>query len=450
MIYWDFKMKITASRKDYIKLGIYSVLYLLIVLWFEYLILLPGVLLIADYFVFHIIPWPKLSRIIRIPEKYKTAFEWTKAIIVAFLLTMSFKILFIEAYKIPTPSMEKTLLVGDYLFVSKIGYGPKLPNTPVSIPFLPNMLPNGRRSYSMRKELPYKRLKGFSKVKHNDIIVFNFPEGDTIVTQYPGQNYYSLVRQYGRDYILSRFEIIYHPVDKRDNYIKRCIGLPGDTIQINDGQVFINGAPNEKFPTQQFNYYLRTYGDRLSDDILKKVGIKVEEMSYNPNNSLYIMSLSIKDAEFLSGLPEVKSIQPYVEPIISFKQTEVYPHANQIHWTVDEFGPLLIPYKGMRIELTERNLLLYDRLIRVYEKNNLKIIDNKVYLNGKIAGFYTFDMNYYFVLGDNRHNSADSRFWGLVPEDHLVGKAILIWFSKDPEKNIFKGLRLNRMFKSIK
>jgi signal peptidase I len=443
-------MKISASRKEYIKFSIWSILYILLIIWFEYYFLLTGLLFLADYFLFHIIPWRKLNGIINIPERFTSSLEWTKAILVAFLLTMSFKILFLEAYKIPTPSMEKTLLVGDYLFVSKIGYGPKLPNTPFSIPFLPNMLPNGRRTYSMHKELPYKRLKGFSKVKHNDIIVFNFPEGDTVVTQYPGQNYYSLVRQYGRDYIFSRFEVIYHPVDKRDNYIKRCVGLPGDTIQIRDGQVFTNGLAIKKYATQQFNYYVRTFGERLSDDILKKAGIKAEGTNYNPNSSLYIMPLSIKDAEFIRGLPEVKSIQPYVEPIISFKQTEVFPHAHQINWTVDEFGPLVIPYKGLRIELSERNILLYDRLIRVYEKNNLKIIDNKIYLNGKITRFYTFDMNYYFVLGDNRHNSADSRFWGLVPEDHLVGKAVLIWFSKDPEKNIFRGLRLKRMFKSIK
>ena len=443
-------MRFRASRSEYIKLGIWSGIFILIVLWFEYYYLLPGLLFIADIFLFHLFPWKKLKQLLRIPLKYKRTFEWIKAIIVVFVVTVSFKILFFEAYKIPTPSMEKTLLVGDYLFVSKINYGPKLPNTPFSVPFVPNMLPNGRRTYSMKKELPYKRLKGVSKVKHNDIIVFNFPEGDTVVTTYPGQNYYSLVRQYGRDYILSRFEIIYHPVDKRDNYIKRCVGLPGDTVQINNGHVFINGLPNEEFPSQQFNFYVRTFGTRLSDEIMEKVGINATEISYNPNNSLYIMPLSLEDSKYISELTEVKSIQRYVEPIISFKQTEVFPHSNQIHWTVDEFGPLLIPYKGMRIELTERNLLLYERIISVYEKNKLKIIDNKLYLNGKIARFYTFDMNYYFVLGDNRHNSADSRFWGLVPENHLVGKAVLIWFSKDPEKNIFQGLRLNRMFKSIK
>lgn len=423
---------------------------MLLVIWFEYYVFLSGLLIIADYYLFHIIPWYKLSAIFSIPAKYKSIFEWTKAIIVAFLLTMSFKILFVEAYKIPTPSMEKTLLVGDYLFVSKIGYGPKLPNTPFSIPFFPNMLPNGRRSYSMRTIMPYKRLKGFSKVKHNDIIVFNFPEGDTVVTQYPGQNYYSLVRQYGRNYIFSRFEILFHPVDKRDNYIKRCTGIPGDTVIINSGKVLVNGKPNKNFPTQQFHYYVRTYGERLNDDILKRVGIQTGEINYNPNNSLYVMLLTLEDAKYIGGLKEVKSIQHYVEPIISFKQSEVFPHSDKIHWTIDEFGPLVIPFKGMRIELTERNLLLYKRLISVYEKNTLKIIDNKIYLNGKIARFYTFEMNYYFVMGDNRHNSADSRFWGLVPEDHLVGKAVLIWFSKDPEKSIFKGLRINRMFKSIK
>ena len=346
--------------------------------------------------------------------------------------------------------MEKTLMVGDYLFVSKLAYGPKLPNTPLAAPFMPNILPDGTLTYLKNPSCPYKRLKGFSTVKRNDIIVFNFPEGDSVVVEYSGQNYYSLLRQYGREYLHSRFNIVTHPVDKRDNYIKRCVGLPGDTLLIRSGKVLVNNEIIQEFLDQQFKYYVRTNSGRLHDSVMEKVGISLSDISYNPSNSLHILPLSNSNIEYVKNLPEVKSIQRYVEPFLSFRNTEVFPHDVDFRWTSDEFGPLFIPKKGTIIPLTMDNLSLFHRIIEVYEGNRLQINEDGIYLNDTLSRSYTFKMDYYFVLGDNRHNSADSRYWGLVPEDHLVGKAVMIWFSRDPQKSIFEGLRMNRMFKSIK
>ncbi len=439
-------MKKKPTTKDWFFSAAWSISVLLFLLWSGFWFLLPAILIILDIYLTNFIPWNRLNN----HGKFKSFFEWSGAILAAFLITISLRTFIIEAYKIPTPSMEKTLLVGDYLFVSKISYGPKLPNTPLAFPFMPNLLPNGILTYSKKPHFPYKRLKGISRVRRNDIIVFNFPEGDTVVVQYSGQNYYSLLRQYGREYLHSRFDIITHPVDKRDNYIKRCVGLPGDTLKISGGKVQVNEEILPEFKYQQFKYYVRTFHHRLNDTILDHVGVGTAEISYNPNNSLHIMPLSNGDVDFIKNHPQVKSLQRFVEPYLSFRNTEVFPHDPGYRWTSDDFGPVIIPRKGLTLELNSQSLPLYKRVIDVYEGNKLEISGDDIYLNDTLCRSYTFEMDYYFVLGDNRHNSADSRFWGFVPENHLVGKAVLTWFSKDPDNNIIEGLRFDRMFKSIK
>jgi signal peptidase I len=433
--------------KTYISFILSSLVYVLFVAWFEYYWLLTGILIIADIYFTKLVPW-KLLKNIRIHPKYRLYYEIFLIIISAFLITLGIRTLFFEAYKIPTPSMEKTLLVGDYIFVSKIHYGPKLPNTPISIPFVPDRLSNGYITYSRIIDLPFKRLKGLRKVRRNEIIVFNFPEGDTVVIQYPGQNYHSLVRQYGQDYILSHFDIIAAPVDKRDNYIKRCIGIPGDTLQIKDNDVFVNGEIVKEMETQQFKYYIRTINDNLPDSIIYKFGINKSDVHFNPGNSLYLIPLSIRKMNALKQANVVRSVQRYTEARLSFRNREVFPHSANYSWTPDNFGPLWIPAKGKMLKINSFNLPLYRRIIETFEKNKVVSRNDSIYINGKLADSYTFRMDYFFVLGDNRHNSADSRFWGFVPEDHIVGKAILIWFSKDPEKGL-KGIRIERMFKSI-
>ena len=443
-------MQTPSPRYNLIKAISFSILYLLFVSWMKLWILLPGVLFIIDAYHSHYIPWKKIKVKRLFSNKLWLKIEWIFAVMLALIITLAIRTLFTEAYKIPTPSMEKTLMVGDYLFVSKLAYGPKLPNTPLAFPFMPNLLPNGRKTYSERLSLPYKRLNGFKKVKRNDIIVFNFPEGDTVVVQYSGQNYYSLIRQYGREYLESHYVFIYHPVDMRDNYIKRCVGIPGDTLIIEQGNVWVNSESLSEFDNQQFKYYIRTEKNRFSDSVLNLINKKNNEISYNPTNSIHTFTLSNEDISIISSLPEVKSIQRYIEPRMSFKNTEVFPHSLDYRWTVDNFGEIVIPERGKTIELTKENFPIYERIIQVYERNKTEIINGDIYINDVLSRSYTFRMNYYFVLGDNRHNSADSRYWGFVPENHLVGKATWIWFSKDPEKNIFRGLRLKRMFKSIK
>jgi len=425
-----------------------SLAYALLCLWFRYLWLLPGIALIFVLFFVKLFSRP-FSGKIKIPAFLKITWDIFMAVVLAMLITLAIRTLLIEAYRIPTPSMEKTLMVGDYLLVSKITYGPKLPNTPLSFPFLPNILPNGKVSYSKSIEFPYKRLKGLSTVKRNDIIVFNFPEGDTVITQYPGQNYYSLVRQYGRDYLHDRFSFVVHPVDKRDNYIKRCIAIPGDYIRIDGSEVLVNSIREDALPGLEFKYYVKSNNPVLSTEKLHEIALYDDVVSFNPDNSTYILNMNWENAEKVRQFPEIESVRRYTETILSFKNTEVFPHSANYSWSADDFGPLVVPGKGMSVKINQDNLPFYRRIIEIYEKNKLEFQGDSIYINGKLAASYKFKMNYYFVMGDNRHNSADSRFWGFVPEDHLVGKAVFIWFSKVPGTGI-GGVRWNRMFKSIK
>jgi len=423
-------------------------LFSLIIIWVRVWILLIINLVFVDIFFTKKIDWS--FRSYRIPVMVRSIGGWTLTFLSAVLLSILIKVLIVEAYKIPTPSMEESLLAGDYIFVSKLAYGPKLPNTPIAFPFYHNQFPSGKKTYSEAVKLPYERLWGFGKVKRGDVIVFNFPEGDTMVVQYPGQNYYSLIRQYGRDYILDQFDIVAHPVDKRENYVKRCIALPGDTLRILNGNVFINGIQTEGNSLEKYKYYVYTNGSPLSDYILDSLKILKSSFTYNPVNSLHVIYLSVEDANLLHTFPEVRSINRFVEPMLSIQNQEIFPHSENYRWTGDNFGPLIVPAKGDSILITQDNLCLYERIIRVYENNTLVTKDSSILINGKAAQFYRFRMNYYFVMGDNRHNSADSRYWGFVPEDHLLGKAVLIWLSVEPGKGLVDGLRKERIFESIK
>lgn len=437
-----------TDRRRISGFAVTALVYTLFLIWLRLYWLLPGLLIIFDIWITRIVDW-SLKRY-RISKRVRSLIEWIFLILLASAVSAGIKILLVEAYKIPTPSMEKTLLAGDYIFVSKLAYGPRMPFTPLAVPFFPNQLKNGEKTYSEKLLRPYKRLRGTSHVRHNDLIVFSFPEGDTMVLQYPGQNYYSLIRQYGREYIHSNFDIITHPVDRRENYIKRCTGLPGDTIMIRDGVVFVNGTRMDFIPTQRFKYYITTFGERLPDDILDSLKISKSEVSYNPANSLHVLHMTMGQADKARTFREIRSIKRFVEPVLSFQNQEIFPHHPAFNWTNDLFGPVLVPGEGMTIPLDAGNLPLYERLIRVYEGNRLEVRNNTIFINGSVASGYTFSMDYYFVMGDNRHNSADSRHWGFVPEDHLLGKAVAIWLSVEPGKSIFEGLRKERIFTRIK
>jgi signal peptidase I len=420
----------------------------LLVIWIGLYFLLPLNFVLFDIYITRKVDWTLRSY--GLPGHLQSGIEWLAVLLLALLCSFSIKVLFVETYKIPTPSMEETLLAGDYIFVSKLAYGPRLPGTPLAIPFFHNKLPSGKKSYSERIQMPYKRLNGFSRIKRDDIIVFNFPEGDTMLVQYPGQNYYSLIRQYGRDYILGEFDIITHPVDKRENYIKRCIALPGDTLLISNGVVSINGSIRSELPLQKFKYYVSTQGEPLADPLLDSLKIHKNTVTYNPVNSLHVLYLANENVESLRSFPQVRSISRYMEPTLSFQNQEIFPHHNHYRWTGDNFGPLRIPKRGDTIQVNLGNLPVFQRIIDIYEGNDLAVLDGVIHINGKKADSYIIQMDYFFVMGDNHHNSADSRYWGFVPEDHLLGKAVRVWFSIKPDTPFIGGLRKERIFKSIK
>lgn len=424
--------------------------YTLWVIWTGYYVLLAGWLILIDIYFTKKVKWAFWH--IHTNDGTKLVFwsEWLDAIIFAVIAASFIRTFFTEAYRIPSSSMEQTLLPGDYLFVSKLAYGPKLPKTPIAIPLVHNTLPFTLSvpSYLSFLQLPYKRLIGYSEVKRNDIIVFNYPEGDTIVLENPLQNYYDLLRQYGRQYIKKHYTIRSRPVDRRENFIKRCIGLPGDTLLIKNGIVNINGNFEVLLPSQKITFRIITNGNALPDSVWEKLGLNPKDIFYDSNNSDYEIPLSIENSDKISHLPGIKLVIR-VFPEIQTEPNQMFPYDNHFAWTIKQFGPLVVPKKGMEVKLSAQNSAPYQRIIEVYEGNSFEITGDEVKINGRIARSYTFKMNYYFAMGDNRDNSLDSRYWGFVPEDHLIGKASFVWLSIDPDKQGLKKIRFKRMFKRI-
>jgi signal peptidase I len=382
--------------------------------------------------------------------KKSTVREWVDAAVFAIVAATLIRTFIFEAYTIPTSSMEKTLLVNDFLFVSKSSYGPRIPNTPIAMPFVHHTMPfTGTRSYVEWIKIPYTRW--FAKpVQRNDAVVFNFPAGDTLTKEWDSQvPYYDLVRQLGRDRVWQEYTITTRPVDKRENYIKRCVGIPGDTIQIKGGILYVNGQPAFVSPTSATFYIVETNpGILLDEDMLRNAGLRLNmatqegtsvDFSTTTTPNIYHLNLTLGEVDIVKKLAGVKSVTRE----ISNDQTLPYDTA-VARWTADNFGPLWIPKKGSTIQLTKENIALYERAIHVYENNEFEQRDGKVYINGAATDKYTFKMDYFWMMGDNRHKSQDSRFWGFVPEDHIVGKASLIFFSWE------NGPRWNRIFRWIK
>ncbi|MFA5970966.1 MAG: signal peptidase I [Lentimicrobiaceae bacterium] len=390
----------------------------------------------------------------RVKVKKSQVREWTDAIIFAVVAASIIRIFMIEAYTIPTSSMEKSLLVGDFLFVSKMSYGPKLPNTPLAFPFVHHTMPLTKytKSYVEWIEWPYYRFPGFTTIKHGDVVVFNYPDGDTVALKQQNSSYYSLVRQLGRERVWNdKFnfgDIVARPVDKRENYIKRCIGLPGDTLQIIDEVVYINGKPTDFPKLSQFHYKVRTDGNPINRRIISKLDITEEVQMTDSGDQ--VITLTQESAAKLKELPNVLSVDKMIEPK-GFWQPYIFPFDSTYAWNVDNFGPLYIPKAGATVQLTLANLPLYSRIINAYELNSLDVKDGKIFINGKESTSYTFKMDYYWMMGDNRHNSADSRFWGFVPIDHIVGKAVFVWLSLDNNKPLFDGkIRWSKLFRVVR
>ncbi len=390
----------------------------------------------------------------RAPRKKSVAREWTDAIIFAVVAATIIRTFLLEAYTIPTSSMEKSLLVGDYLFVSKITFGPKIPNTPIAFPFVHHTMPltESVKSYVEWITLPYYRFPGIRSVQHNDAVVFNYPAGDTVSTHWQSNvSYYSLVKKYGRDRVWSdkrNFgDIVVRPVDKRENYVKRCIGLPGDTLTIVDRQVYLNGIAAVNPEKLQYQYVVITDGSSINPKVLDKLDITEGFRTNVPGQFIYNLTSESRDE--LLRLPIVKSAEPLNEPAGKW-DPDIFPNDSTYKWNRDNFGPLYIPHKGVPIELNLTNLPQYQRLITTYEGNTLKVKDGTIYINDKAATSYTPTMDYYWMMGDNRHNSADSRYWGFVPEDHVVGKPEFVWLSLDQNKSWLNGkIRWDRLFTII-
>ncbi|MCL2728308.1 MAG: signal peptidase I, partial [Bacteroidales bacterium] len=364
------------------------------------------------------------------------------------------KMFFIEAYVIPTGSMERSLMTGDYLFVSKIKYGPKVPQTPLSIPLIHNVIPVvGGESYLTWIQNDHRRMAGYSKVKRNDIVVFNFPHGDTVLTQIPGEDYHRYARLFGRNLTIQRFgPIVARPVDKRDHYVKRCVAVAGDSLEVRNGWVFINGVAQEPIPGIQSTYEVVTNGVAINERIMDRMGISLSGIYFDPYSSQYpALALTLENVTEIKNLSNVIEVRPNMDdypPDYPDSPLTIFPFAESFQWTRDQFGPLWIPKAGVTVTLTLENLPIYDRIIGVYEGNKLEVKEEQIYINGAPSDHYTFKMDYYFMMGDNRHDSSDSRYWGFVPEDHVVGSPSFIWFSTDSYKAFPKNIRWKRLFRS--
>jgi signal peptidase I len=400
--------------------------------------------------------------------KYKKSFkrEWADAIIFAVVAATVIRGFYLEAFTIPTSSMEQKLLVGDFLFVNKMAYGARVPNSPISFPFTHHSFPEwipivgGNQSYAEWVKFPYAKLPKMGDVERNDCVVFNFPAGDTVAIEEPALIYEQMVRDaslelnvpedQARKAIHDNYTIKSRPVDKKENYIKRCVGLPGDKLEIVDTKLMINDEIGYFDENAQFNYNVITDGTGFNEHTLQKKKITTEvlrQVQGEPDK--FIVTLTDESAEKMKDFSQVISVDKRIQPK-GFKSpwslSPIFPNDSQYDWTVDNFGPILIPKKGATVELTIKTLPIYRRIIKNYEYNDLKVDGAVIYINGEKTDSYTFKMDYFWMMGDNRHNSQDSRYWGFVPENHIVGKAVFVWMSWDSQQG---GIRWDRLFTMV-
>lgn len=440
-------------RDDRVRCGFWSVLYVAWVVWLGNYWWLFGLIPIFDHHITHKVKWLFWKKQYAEGEKRNVWLDWLDAIIFAVVVVTFINMFFFQAFKIPSSSMESTLLTGDHLFVSKMTFGPKIPQTPLTIPFTDNVF-LGKESYSTLIQNEYRRMKGFRALRRGDCVVFNFPNGDTVLTKAPADDYHAICRAAGKDYAISQYgPLRIRPTDKKDHYVKRCVAVAGDTLQIKDAQVYINGEAQTVWSGVQNTYTVKTNGSPINPMTLEKVGLNPSEQWYDESLPGYPdMALTAARLEKLSSLPNVESVSlndDVYPPDYPDSYKLIFPFKEEFRWTRDNFGPLWVPQKGTTIALTAENLPLYERIIRDYEHNTLEIAGEEILINGVPSQEYTFRMDYYFMMGDNRHNSLDSRYWGFVPEDHIVGRPAIVWLSLDQSRKFPANIRWNRFFKIL-
>ena len=435
------------------RFGFWAVLYVLWVIWLGNYWWLFGLIPIFDGHITKKVKWLFWKKDYKEGEERNALLEWLDAIIFAVVVVTFINTFFFQAFKIPSSSMESSLYTGDHLFVSKLAYGPKMPQTPLTIPFTHNVI-GGKESYSTLIQSDYKRLKGFGHVETGDYVVFAFPHGDTVLVKDPAADYYTYVRTLGRDYTIRKYgPLKVRPSDKKDHYVKRCVASAGDTLEIRNGQVYVNSQAQEVWPGVQNSYTVVTDGQRINPVNLDKLGLNIRELWFHPELPGYpAMPLTAEMLEKIKAYPNVVSVEQNIDsypPDFPDSYVTIFPFAENYRWTRDNFGPLWIPQKDAEVELTIANLPLYERIITAYEGNSLQVKDGAIYINGEETQSYTFKQDYYFMMGDNRHNSLDSRYWGFVPEDHIVGKPAVIWLSINGNKRFPNNIRWRRFFKFV-
>ena len=428
-----------TPRGGWIRAGIWSALYIAFVVWVAWgdwkslgwLALLP---FIVDAFTTKYINYSFWRKYKDTKPVLFTICSWIDAIVFALVAVYFINLYIFQNYQIPSASLEKTLRVGDFLYVSKMAYGARVPQTPLSMPLVQHTMPNwlgGTKSYFDNPHWDYKRLAGWTSPKKGDIVVFNFPTGDTVCTKMQNPDYYTLCYYYGESVVKSRKDIfgdiVVRPVDRRENYVKRCVGEPGDSLRIIDNVVYVNGEREPEKEGLQLNYLVETDGHVFGAKYFDKLGISLADRVQLDAN-VYHFPLTQAMKEELEKNPHVLAVE--VEPETA--GGAVYPLGHN-DWTRDNYGPIYIPRKGDKILITEDNYWIYKRIADSYEFKPIAIGQE-----------YEFSMDYYWMMGDNRHNSADSRYWGFVPEDHIVGRPVFIWLSIDKDKHSIRWNRLGR------
>lgn len=461
----DIKARLKAiGIKRWIRFSLVCLVYILWTIWMGNAWLLLVLPLLFDIYITSYIPltWWKSSK----SKVVRMVMSWIDAIVYALILVYFIFAFIGQNYKIPSSSLEKTLLVGDFLWVNKAVYGPRVPNTVIHFPLAQHTMPvTGGKSYSELIELDYHRLPGLRNVERYDIVVFNAPCADTVPLLMPEPDYYHLVDMIessgmardGRAYIAQNPErfgkVVVRPVDRRENFVKRAIGLPGDRLKIVDDIVYVNGKALKEPQYVQHNYVIPVSGT-VSEEQWKEAGVSLADAGTMPLSDMalpyqyYNVPLTAEALRKVKTFPqvcgEIQRLSELTTPLVQ----GIFPVGEKLGWDLRNMPEFWIPKQGSTLKLTLRNLPVYRRAIEAYEGNKVEVKDGKIYINGTPTEYYTFKLDYYWMMGDNRDNSSDSRFWGFVPEDHIVGTPMTVLISFDQEGSGLNCVRWNRMFRT--